>query len=62
MANVPPFSVPVPDPTVLTTEGLRREITWTRELIDDKFRAFRDLHDVLEKRVDHRAIETFMVS
>ena len=42
--------VPVPDPSLLTTEALRREIAWTREITDDKFRAFRDLHDVLERR------------
>src|SRR5271166_5207936 len=42
--------VPVPDPSLLTTEALRREIAWTREITDDKFKAFRDLHDVLERR------------
>src|SRR5271165_6073999 len=54
MANVPPYSVPIPDPTLLTTEALRREITWTRELIEEKFKAFRDLHDALEKRVSQQ--------
>ena len=43
-------SLPSPDPTLLTTEALRREIAWTREITDEKFKAFRDLHDVLEKR------------
>ena len=57
MPDVPPFSVPIPDPTLLTTEALRREIAWTREITDEKFRAFRDLHDDLERRVDHRALE-----
>ena len=46
MAN----SLPSPDPTLLTTEALRCEIAWTREITDEKFKAFRDLHDVLEKR------------
>ena len=51
MADVPPYSVPIPDPTLLTTEALRREIAWTREITDEKFKAFRDLHDVLERRM-----------
>ena len=51
MAEIPPYSVPVPDPTLLTTEALRREIAWTREITDEKFKAFRDLHDVLERRM-----------
>ena len=48
-------SVPDPDPTLLTTEALRREIAWTREITDEKFKAFRDLYDVLEKRVGQEA-------
>ena len=52
MAEIPPYSVPIPDPTLLTTEALRREIAWTREITDEKFKAFRDLHDVLERRID----------
>ena len=51
MPDIPPYSVPVPDPTLLTTEALRREIAWTREITDEKFKAFRDLHDVLERRM-----------
>src|SRR5271166_3041898 len=51
MAEIPPYSVPIPDPTLLTTEALRREIAWTREITDEKFKAFRDLHDVLEGRM-----------
>ena len=51
MADIPPYSVPIPDPTLLTTEALRREIAWTREITDEKFKAFRDLHDVLERRM-----------
>jgi hypothetical protein len=53
MPEIPPYSVPVPDPTLLTTEALRREITWLREITDEKMKAFHNIHALLEKRVDN---------
>ena len=51
------YAVPVPDPTTLTTEQLRREIAWTREITDQKFAAFTDLFERLEKRVEQRGAD-----
>src|SRR6185437_5456113 len=36
-------SVPVPDPTLLTTENLRREILGLRELVETKIEALKEL-------------------
>ena len=47
----PPYNVPIPDPSSLTTEAIRHEITWLREIMDEKLVAIRGLHDVLEARL-----------
>jgi hypothetical protein len=45
-------SVPVPDPTKLTTDQLRQEIKALRELIESRINSIESLHNVLEQKVE----------
>jgi len=49
---------PDPDPTLLTTESLLREIAHLKELTDEKFKTQTARTDSLEGRLDHKYIET----
>ncbi len=50
-------SRPVPDPTVLTTDQLRREITGLRELIETRITAVLQLHEEKFNSIDTRFAE-----
>jgi vacuolar-type H+-ATPase subunit H len=49
---------PDPDPTLLTTESLLREISHLRELTEEKFKTQTVRTDSLENRLDHKYGET----
>ena len=60
MPTPPPIQVvkPDPDPTLLTTESLLREIAHLKELTAEKFETQRMRTDALENRLDHKYVET----
>lgn len=45
MADEQKSSIPVPDPTLLTTELLRRELLGLRELVEAKLSTLREVHE-----------------
>jgi hypothetical protein len=49
---------PDPDPTLLTTESLLREINHLKELTDEKFKTQTVRTDSVESRLDHKYVET----
>jgi len=49
---------PDPDPTLLTTESLLREISHLKELMDERLQTHTTRTDSLEKRLDHKYFET----
>jgi hypothetical protein len=49
---------PDPDPTLLTTESLLREIQHLKELTDEKFRTQTVRTDSVENRLNHKYVET----
>jgi DUF438 domain-containing protein len=49
---------PDPDPTLLTTESLLREISHLKELVDEKFRTQTARTDSIENRLNHKYVET----
>jgi hypothetical protein len=62
MASTPPggvhsqqeFRLPVPDPTTLTTDQLRREISALREILETRFVAVDKLLDSMQRNLDRR--------
>lgn len=46
------ITVPTPDPTQLTTEQLRREISWLRELLQDRVTGSREVIEVRLNSMD----------
>jgi hypothetical protein len=46
---------PIPDPTTLTTDQLRREITALRELLEGRISAGEKLADLVQKTIDARS-------
>lgn len=49
---------PDPDPTLLTTESLLREINHLKELTDEKLKTQTVRTDSIENRLDHKYVET----
>ena len=49
---------PDPDPTLLTTESLLREINHLKELTEEKFKTQTTRTDSVENRLDHKYVET----
>lgn len=59
MAVTPPAQVrPDPDPTLLTTDNLRREISHLKELTEEKFATQSTRTDSIEHRLNHKYVET----
>jgi Trk K+ transport system NAD-binding subunit len=54
MADQQISTIPIPDPTLLTTEQLRRELSNLRELMESKMSALADVHGERFKGVDAR--------
>lgn len=58
MAASQTYNKPDPDPTILTTENLTREIQHLKELTEEKLRTQEVRAKSIEGRLDHKYVET----
>ena len=57
MADLPASTVPIPDPTALTTEQLRRELLNLRELLESQLKNQTDVAEGQFARIDTLFVE-----
>ncbi len=55
--SLPMVTVPIPDPTVLTTQQLLREIATSREIVETSIKGLRELHEERFASISNQFIE-----